>query len=303
MRTEVDLRRTDTAAVAGHQDLDSMFAGLDVLDLGVDEGPGRARRIWSNTWPKLAASALALAIWQLVYMSEWKPHFALEGPVNTLKELGSMIQSGEIATAVRITLTRAVKGFLLATLIGVVIGSLVARFKLLRSAVGSLITGIMTMPSIAWFPLAIMMFKISEGAIMFVVVLGAAPAIANSLITGVDHIPPILRRAGRVLGAKGFAEYRHVILPASMPSFVGGLKQGWAFSWRSLMAGELIVVVAGQASIGHLMNVQRELVRSEGVLAMIIVILVIGVLVDSLVFGRLDSWVRRRWGLVDTATK
>ena len=288
----------DTAAA-----LSSTFAGLDALDLGIDEGPGRARKLWSMTWPKLAAVAIAIGLWQLVYVSEWKPHYALQGPEATFKELWHMTEDGIVATAIRITMLRALKGFLLATIIGVAIGSLVAQFKLLRNAVGSMITGIMTMPSIAWFPLAIMLFKISEGAIMFVVVLGAAPAIANSLITGVDHIPPILRRAGRVLGAKGFAEYRHVILPASMPSFVGGLKQGWAFAWRSLMAGELIVIIRGQASIGQVMQVNRDLTNSAGVLATIIIILVIGVLVDALVFGRLDKWVRRRWGLVDHAAK
>ena len=116
-----------------------------------------------------------------------------------------------------------------------------SRSRVLRAAVGSLITGLQTMPSIAWFPLAILLFKLTEAAIMFVVVLGAAPSIANGLISGVDHVPPIMLRAGRVLGAKGISAYRHVMLPAALPSFIAGLKQGWAFAWRSLMAGELLV--------------------------------------------------------------
>ena len=213
-----------------------------------------------------------------------------------------MWSKGEVTTAVRITLFRAAKGFALAAIIGIVLGSLVSRFTLLRKAIGSLITGIMTMPSIAWFPLALLMFKISEGAIMFVVVLGAAPAIANGLISGVDHIPPILLRAGRVLGAKGFQSYRHVILPASMPSFIGGLKQGWAFAWRSLMAGELIVIIPGEPSVGMLLQTNRDLANSGGLLATMLVILVIGILVDALLFGTVERWVRRRWGLVDQAT-
>ena len=131
-------------------------------------------------------------------------------------------------------------------MIGTVVGSLVARIPTLRAAFGSLITGLQTMPSIAWFPLAILIFQLSERAILFVVVLGAAPSIANGLITGADNVPPILLRAGRVLGARGLAAYRYVVLPASLPSFVGGLKQGWAFAWRSLMAGELLVVIRGQ---------------------------------------------------------
>jgi NitT/TauT family transport system permease protein len=154
------------------------------------------------------------------------------------------------------------------------------------------------MPSIAWFPLAILLFKLSEEAITFVVVLGAAPSIANGLIHGIDHIPPVLRRAGRVLGATGVAEYRHVILPAAMPSFFAGLKNGWAFAWRSLMAGEIIVVIAYQASLGQLLQVNRELSDAQGLLAVMLVILAIGIVLDSLVFGTIDRRIREKRGLM-----
>ena len=183
-------------------------------------------------------------------------------------------------------------------MIGVVVGSLVARFAILRAAIGSLITGLQTMPSIAWFPLAILLFKLSEQAITFVVILGAAPSIANGLIHGVDHIPPVLRRAGRVLGARGLDEYRYVVLPAAMPSFVAGLKNGWAFAWRSLMAGELIVIIAFQASLGQLLQVSRDLSDAKGLLAVMIVILAIGILIDALVFGTIERRIREKRGLV-----
>ena len=137
--------------------------------------------------------------------------------------------------------------------------------------------GLQTMPSIAWFPLAVLLFKLTEEAITFVVVLGAAPSIANGLIHGVDHIPPVLTRAGRAMGAKGIDAYRYVILPAAMPSFVAGLKQGWAFAWRSLMAGELIVIIANKSSLGQLLQVNRDLVDSEGLLSIMLVILIIGI--------------------------
>src|SRR5262249_48320302 len=151
--------------------------------------------------------------------------------------------------AIGITMRRGLWGFAIAVVLGVIIGALVSRFKPLRSALGSLITGLQTMPSIAWFPLAILLFKLSESAITFVVVIGAAPSGAGGFLHGVDPIPPNLTRAGRVLGAKGIAAYWHVILPAAMPSFVAGLKQGWAFAWRGLMAGELIVIIAAQTSL------------------------------------------------------
>jgi NitT/TauT family transport system permease protein len=256
------------------------------------------RRIWFATWPKVAAIAIGLFLWQLVVWSGWKPEYVLPGPAKVFAALGDLIADGTVGEAVSITMRRAAIGFALALAIGIVVGSVVASSKIVRSAVGSLITGIQTMPSIVWFPLAILLFKISEQAIMFVVALGAAPSIANGLITGVDHVPPILLRAGRAMGARGFTAYRHVVLPASMPSFVGGLKQGWAFAWRSLMAGELLVIIAGSPSVGSLLQNYRNLNNAAGLMAMMIVILVIGILVDTLFFGTLDRWIRRRHGLL-----
>jgi NitT/TauT family transport system permease protein len=187
-------------------------------------------------------------------------------------------------------------GFALAMVLGVAIGMVVARVKVLRAGFGSLITGLQTMPSIAWFPLALLLFGLNESAITFVIVLGAAPALANGIISGVDNVPPLLMRAGRVLGARGFTLYRRVILPASMPSFIGGMKQGWAFAWRSLMAGELLVVIVGKPSIGFLLQENRQFLDAEGLLAVMIVILALGILVDSLLFGRAERTIRRRWG-------
>ena len=139
----------------------------------------------------------------------------------------------------------AVIGYGLALVIGSVIGAVVSRIPPLRAAVGSIISGLQTMPSIAWFPFAIILFGTNVSAILFVMVLGAAPSIANGLITGVDYTPPLLLRAGRTMGLRGIALYRYLILPASLPAYVAGMKQGWAFSWRSLMAGELLVLIVG----------------------------------------------------------
>ncbi len=250
------------------------------------------------TWPKVAAIALGLLLWQIVVWSGWRPEYVLPAPATVFDRLGELIADGTVSEAVGVTMRRAVVGFALAVAIGVVVGGIVASSKIARSAVGSMITGLQTMPSIAWFPLAILLFQLSEGAITFVVVLGAAPSIANGLIAGVDHVPPVLLRAGHMMGARGLAKFRHVVLPASLPSFVGGLKQGWAFAWRSLMAGELLVTL-GVFSVGFLLQQYRTINDTAGLIAMMIVILTIGILVDALVFGTMDRWVRRRYGLVD----
>jgi NitT/TauT family transport system permease protein len=220
----------------------------------------------------------------------------LPGPVTVFGDLGGVLATADFWHGVRLTLGRAVTGFLLAVTIGTVIGAAVSRFAPLRAAIGSLITGLQTMPSIMWFPLAILLFQISESAIMFVVIIGAAPSVANGLISGIDYVPRTWLRVGQVLGMTGFAKYRHLILPASLPSFISGLKQGWAFSWRSLMAGELLVIVPGALSIGVRMQQARDLSEARLVISFIIVVLVIGILIDVL-FNYADNALRKRWGL------
>jgi NitT/TauT family transport system permease protein len=155
-----------------------------------------------------------------------------------------------------------------------------------------------TMPSIAWFPLAILLFQLTENAIQFVVILGAAPSIANGVIAGVDYVPPLLLRAGRNIGARGLNLYRYVIAPASLPSIVAGLKQGWAFAWRSLMAGELLVVIPGTPALGAQLQFAREFNDAAWVLAIMVVIFVIGIAVD-MAFSAADRAVRRLWGVAD----
>ena len=282
------------------ENLQEELAGVDALELADRTRPSFGRRAWTATWPKLAAVAIALAFWQLVVMSGWKPEWVLPGPGKVFGELRNQFAEGKLLPSIALTMGRAARGYLLALVIGVVVGSIVARSRILRSAFGSFITGLQTMPSVAWFPLALLLFKLSESAILFVVVLGAAPSIANGLIGGIDQIPPLQLRAGRVLGAKRWTMYRYVILPAALPGFVGGLKQGWGFAWRSLMAGELLVIIKGHQSIGVLMQNARDLSDTPALMAEMIVILIIGIVVDAVVFSGMERTIRRRRGLVVT---
>ena len=259
----------------------------------------RGRRLavkaWTALWPKVLAVAIVLAGWQLIHVSGWKKDI-FPGPGGTLADLWDQLQTGLLWHAIGTTAERAVIGFGLAVLIGSVIGALVSRIAPLRAAVGSLITGLQTMPSIAWFPFAIILFGISTTAILFVIVLGAAPSIANGLIAGVDYTPPLLLRAGKMMGLRRLSLYRYLILPASLPAFVAGLRQGWAFAWRSLMAGELLVVIANQPSLGVLLSKDQDQADMQGVTSIIIVILILGIIVHTL-FGLADRAIRRRWGL------
>lgn len=280
--------------------LDTELAGLDALEIPRREKRTLRSRLWAGTWPKLVAIGIVIGSWQLVVWTGWRPPYVLPGPVEVFQKLSEAAGTAVFWRAVLITMQRALTGFALAIVIGTVIGIVVSRSKVFRSGVGSLITGLQSMPSIAWFPLAILLFRLSETAILFVVVIGAAPSIANGLITGIDHIPPLWLRAGKVLGARGFASYRHIVIPAALPGYVAGLKQGWAFAWRSLMAGELLVIIASRPSIGTRLMYSREVSDAPALLAMMVVILAIGIAVDT-VFAAADRAIRARRGLVDSA--
>ena len=270
--------------------------GLDALNLGSATAP-RGHALWQAAWPKLAAVAIALGLWQLVAISGWKESYVLPGPVPVFAELGSRLLTEEFWKAVGVTMARGVVGFLIASVLGLALGVLVARSRILRAAIGSLITGLQTMPSIAWFPLAILLFQLSEQAILFVILIGAVPSIANGVIGGVDYVPALLVRAGRNIGASGFSLYRHVVLPAALPSIVTGLKQGWAFAWRSLLAGELLVSIANRPSLGVFLTQSRELGDTAYMIALMIAILAIGIAVDA-VFSGFERGIRRRRGVV-----
>ncbi len=254
------------------------------------------RALGRRTWPPVLAILIALVIWQVTVWSGWKPSYVLPGPAAVFEALGEQLATEKFWIAIATTMSRALVGFGISLALGTAIGLAVSSSRVLRAAVGSLITGLQTMPSIAWFPFAILLFGITEQAITFVVVLGAAPSIANGVISGTDDVPPQLVRTAQVLGARGASLYRHVMVPAALPAYLAGLKQGWAFAWRSLMAGELLVIIAARPSLGVQLQFFREFADTAGLISTMIVILVVGVLVDR-VFSVMANRVRANRGL------
>ena len=289
---------------ADTEDADAL-AGLDNLEVSSSGGSSRpsarevGARVWRSLWPKALAVVIVLAIWQLVYLANIKPHVVLPGPGQVFPDLWHQLQHAQLWKAIGLTLRQAVEGFALALVVGTVVGLVVARVPPVRAAVGSLISGLQTIPSVVWIPFAIILFGNNTTAILFMVVITAAPSIANGLIAGVDFTPPLLLRAGKTMGLRRVELYRSLVLPAALPSFVAGLKQGWAFAWHGLLAGELLVVVPNLPSIGVLLQSDQDQTDMASVIALMIVILAVGVLVDVLL-NTLNESLRRRRGLTQT---
>ena len=272
--------------------------GLDALELGPAE-PHTPwwRKVVDSGLPALVGLAILLGIWALVVAVKHPDN--LPSPAAVATAFKDNWSQGRIQEAAATSLERGGLGFVFSVIIATPIGLLLSRVRLLRQAFGPIITGLQSMPSVAWVPLAILWFSLSEGTIYFVILMGAIPSIVNGTISGIDQVPPLFSRVGHVLGARGWSLARHVLLPAALPGYIGGLKQGWAFSWRSLMAAELIVTSSTFGlGLGQLLDQSRQLFDIPGVIAGIITILIVGLAVDMLVFSPVERAVLKRRGLL-----
>ena len=273
-------------------------AGLDALDTAVqDPQPTLAQRALRSAVPALVGVLAVVAVWQVV-VSLLAPR-NLPSPAEVWEATRLEWEAGRLQEAVVTSLERGVLGFVVAALIATPVGLLLARASLLRRAFGPVITGLQSLPSVAWVPLGILWFGLSEGTFYFVILMGAVPSIVNGTLNGLDQVPPLLIRVGHVLGARGAVLARHVLLPAALPGYLGGLRQGWAFSWRSLMAAELIVRSSKFGlGLGGLLEDSRQLFDVPGVVVGILAILLVGLAVEMLFFAPLEQRVLRKRGLL-----
>jgi NitT/TauT family transport system permease protein len=205
-------------------------------------------------------------------------------------------QDNSFTIGILVSMKRVLIGYGLSVAGGLLIGLAIGRVKVLDETIGTIVLGFQALPSICWLPIALLWFGLSESAIVMVVVLGSLFAVTIGVDSGVKNVPPIYLRAARTMGAGGFDLYTKVIIPAAMPSIISGLKQGWSFAWRALMAGELLYVSIG---LGHLLTMGRELNDISQIIAVMIIIIVIGITVDRFVFTKLENRVRERWGLLN----
>jgi NitT/TauT family transport system permease protein len=300
--------RREPAAVEGQVNARSaeadhvVGAGLDALDMPV---AAQARTLRAKAWavarrvlPPVAALVMLVAVWQVLWAAAIWPEYQLPSPAAVWAQISERIGTGEIVGFLWTSVHRAVIGFFIALAVAIPLGLLIANISLVRRAIGPLVSGLQSLPSVAWVPAAVLWFGLTDPAIYFVVLLGAVPSIANGLVSGVDQIPPILPRVGKVLGANRLANVRHIMMPAALPGFLGGLKQGWAFSWRSLMAAELIATSPQLGEgLGQFLHNGQSLSDMSMVMAAILLILFVGIGIELLVFRPLERAVLQARGL------
>jgi NitT/TauT family transport system permease protein len=281
------------------EDTTSVGAGLDALDTPTTaDTRGRGRKILGQVLPPVVALVVIVAIWQALWAAAFWPEYQLPAPADVWTQIWDRVLSGEFFGFLWISVHRAVIGFLVAVVVAIPLGLVIANFSLVRRGIGPIVSGLQSLPSVAWVPAAVLWFGLTDASIYFVVLLGAVPSIANGLVSGMDQIPPILPRVGKVLGAGRVASARHILLPAALPGFLGGLKQGWAFSWRSLMAAELIATSPQLGvGLGQFLHNGMSLSDMSMVMAAIILILFVGIGIELLVFRPLERAVLRARGL------
>lgn len=280
-------------------DLAAVGAGLDALDTPIGERPPSVwRRVARTALPPLVAFALLLVVWQALWAAALWPEYRLPSPLSVWGAVAEAVRTGRAAEVLWTSVHRAVLGFLAAVVIATPLGLLIAKVRLVRAAIGSLLSGLQSLPSVAWVPAGILWFGATPATIYFVVLMGSVPSIANGLVAGVDQVPPLLPRVGQALGAGRLASARHILLPAALPGYLAGLKQGWAFSWRSLMAAEIIATSPQLGEgLGQYLHNGASLNDISMVIAAIFLILLVGVGIELLLFRPLERAVLRARGL------
>jgi NitT/TauT family transport system permease protein len=286
---------TETTPV---QDAGSVEAGLDALETAATGRPTFRQTFVNKILPPIIAIAVVLVGWYILYPIVDDPT-KLPSP----GAVGSAFQDawlkGDLLGYIWTSVSRGLLGFFFALLIGTPLGLLVARVKFVRAAIGPILSGLQSLPSVAWVPPAVIWLGLNNSMMYAVILLGAVPSIANGLVSGVDQVPPLFLRAGRTMGATGIKGIWHVTLPAALPGYVAGLKQGWAFSWRSLMAAEIIASFPDLGvGLGQLLENGRTASDMAMVFEAILLILFVGIAIDLLIFSPLERWVLRSRGLL-----
>src|SRR6266699_4714970 len=233
-------------------------------------------------------------MWALLAKRKIWPPYIFPTPWGVVDALLAGFKDHSFWIAIGVSMKRMMLGYGISVALGMVLGLGVGSNKFLEETVGGLLVSLQSLPSICWLPLAVLWFGLTEKAILFVVVMGSLLSVTIAMETGRQQMPKIYGMAGRNLGARGFQLFWHVLLPASLPFIVSGLKQGWAFAWRSLITAEMLYVSLG---LGQVLMMGRETSNMNAVIAVMILIIGLGYIVDGLIFKSMEKRLQHKWGL------
>jgi len=243
---------------------------------------------------QVAFYSLLLGAWALLAKLKVWPPYLFPAPWQVAEALWAGLLDHSFLIAIGVTMKRMLIGYSLSVVLGMILGIGIASNRFLEETVGPLLVSLQSLPSICWVPLAILWFGLTEKAILFVVLMGCILSVTIAMEDGRKQMPKIYTMAGRNLGASGFRLFWHVMLPASLPYIVSGLKQGWAFGWRSLIQAEMIFLTIG---LGQQLMMGRDLNDMSQVIAVMILIVALGYLVNRVVFRTMERTLQNRWGL------
>ena len=235
-----------------------------------------------------------LGLWTLLAESKLWPSYLFPTPLSVGQELYNGFLDHTYWIAIAVSMKRVLIGYIVSVVLGMILGLGVASNKFLEETMGGLLVSLQSLPSICWWPLALLWFGFNPNAILFVVVMGSLLSVTLAMEDGRKQMPKIFGMAGRNLGARGFKLFWHVLLPASLPFIVSGLKQGWAFAWRSLITAEMLYMSLG---LGQVLMMGRDLNNTSAVLAVMVLIIAIGYVVDGIVFKSMERHLQHKWGL------
>ncbi|WP_371526609.1 ABC transporter permease [Streptomyces sp. NBC_01283] len=298
--TPVDkVAKADRTDRDSSQDLAGLEAGLDALDAVQTRRTPFRQTFVQKILPPVTAVVLVVVVWQILVWAKVTDSYKLPDPSSVWHEVEDAWLQGTLLEYIWTSVSRGLLGFLMALAIGTPLGLVVARVRFIRAAIGPILSGLQSLPSVAWVPPAVIWLGLNDQMMYAVILLGAVPSIANGLVAGVDQVPPLFLRAGRTLGATGLRHTWHIVMPAALPGYLAGLKQGWAFSWRSLMAAEIIAQSPDLGmGLGQLLEAGRTNSSMSQVFFAILLILIVGIAIDLLIFSPLERRVLRSRGLL-----
>jgi NitT/TauT family transport system permease protein len=238
--------------------------------------------------------SIFLGVWQLVYLLQIWPDFLFPSPFTTFTKLAKITIDGTLGYGIANTLLRLVGGFFLAIAIGVGMGIAMLKFKGFGKTMSSFSVGLQSFPSIAWVPFSILLIGFNDYGILFVLIMSSTFSMMMSTYSGLRNVPLIYVEAARNMGTNGFQLFRHVMIPASMPSLITGIRQAWSFAWHALVGAEMLMTTIG---LGAILMYGREFQRMDQIIATMIVIFSIGLLADRFLFFKLEEKIRSKWGL------